>query len=316
MTRMRCAILDDYQNVALKMADWSPIKDDVDIKLFDNHLGGAEAVARALQGFGIVVAMRERTPFPRALIEALPDLKLLITTGARNASIDMAAAKEHGVLVCGTPSFGSPTAGIAIGLMLELTRRIGFENGRLKAGAPWQVTIGPDLQGKILGVIGLGKLGTRVSAIAKAFGMEVVAWSQNLTAERCGEAGVDYATKEDLLRQSDFVSIHLILSQRSRGLIGANELGLMKPTAYLINTSRGPIITRLRCSRRCAPTGSPGPGSMCSMLSRCRSIIRCASSIMSCSPRISAMSAPRTTAPISPAWSRISAASSTASQCG
>src|SRR5215468_2680102 len=238
----RCAILDDYQNVALTVTDWSKVKGDLDIKVFNEHLGGPENVVKALQGFEIVVAMRERTGFPRAVIEKLPDLKLLITTGLRNASIDVAAAKERGVTVCGTPSVGNPTSGIAIGLMLELTRRIGYENARMKAGVPWQSTIGMDLDGLTLGVLGLGKLGTRTANIAKAFGMKVIAWSQNLTAEKCKEAGVEYVSKEDLFRQADFITIHVVLSQRSRGLVGAKELGLMKPTAYLINTSRGPIV--------------------------------------------------------------------------
>jgi phosphoglycerate dehydrogenase-like enzyme len=240
MPRYRCAILDDYQNVALRMADWSKVSGDVDIKVFNEPLG--DQVVRALAGFAIVGAMRERTPFPRAMLETLPELKLLITTGMRNNAIDLEAAKDRNVIVCGTPSFGNPTAGIAIGLMLELTRRIGFENARLKAGAAWQSTIGSDLDGKILGVIGLGKLGARVAGIGKAFGMKVLAWSQNLTAEKCREAGVDYASKEDLFRQADFVSIHVQLSQRTRGLIGAKELGLMKPSAYLINTARSPIV--------------------------------------------------------------------------
>jgi phosphoglycerate dehydrogenase-like enzyme len=238
----RCAILDDYQNVALTVTDWSKVKGDLDIKVFNQHLGGPENVIKALQGFEIVVAMRERTGFPRAVIEKLPALKLLITTGLRNASIDVAAAKERGVTVCGTPSTGNPTSGIAIGLMLELTRRIGYENARMKAGVPWQSTIGVDLDGLTLGVLGLGKLGTRTARIAKAFGMKVIAWSQNLTPEKCQEAGVDYVSKEDLFRQADFITIHVILSQRTRGLVGAKELGLMKPSAYIINTSRGPII--------------------------------------------------------------------------
>jgi phosphoglycerate dehydrogenase-like enzyme len=242
MPHHRCAILDDYQNVALKVTDWSKVAGDLDIKVFNEHLGGAEHVIKALAGFEIVVAMRERTGFPRAVIEKLPDLKLLITTGMRNASIDVAAAKERGVVVCGTPAVGNPTAGIAVGLMLELTRRIGYENARMKAGVPWQSTIGLDLDGLTLGVIGLGKLGARVARIAKAFGMKVIAWSQNLTPEKCAEAGVDYASKDELFRQADFVSIHVVLSQRSRGLVGAKELGLMKPSAYIINTSRGPII--------------------------------------------------------------------------
>src|SRR5579884_1945635 len=239
---VRCAILDDYQNIALQVADWSKIKGDVELTVFNQHLGGSDKVVAALQDFEIVVAMRERTGFPRRVIDALPRLKLLITTGMRNASIDTEAAKARGVTVCGTGAFGSPTSGIAIGLMLELTRRIGYENARLHAGAPWQTTIGPDLEGLTLGIVGLGKLGTRTAAIAKAFGMNVIAWSQNLTAQRCQEAGVGYASKDDLFRQSDFITIHVVLSQRSRGLVGAREIGLMKPSAYLINTSRGPIV--------------------------------------------------------------------------
>jgi phosphoglycerate dehydrogenase-like enzyme len=243
MAKQRCAILDDYQNVALKMADWSSITGDVDITVFNKHLGDTPDAARVLQGFPIICAMRERTPFPRAMFEKLPDLKLLMTTGMVNRAIDLDAAKERGVTVCGTGGFGNPTAGIAFGLMLELTRRIGFENARLKAGEPWQVTIGPDLEGLTLGVIGLGKLGTRVSRIGAAFGMKVIAWSQNLTAERAKENNVGFAgSKEELLRQSDIVSIHVPLSPRSRGMLGENELALLKPTALLINTSRGPII--------------------------------------------------------------------------
>jgi D-3-phosphoglycerate dehydrogenase len=239
---VRCAILDDYQNVALKSGDWSRIKGDVEFKVFNEHLGAADKVIAALQGFQIVVAMRERTAFPKHVIEALPDLKLLITTGLRNASIDTEAAKARGVVVCGTTSFGSPTSGIAIGLMLELTRHIGHENARMHGGAVWQSTIGPDLEGMTLGILGLGKLGSRTAAIAKAFGMKVIAWSQNLTPEKCQEAGVGYVAKDDLFRQSDFICIHVVLSGRTRGIVGAKEFGLMKPSAYLINTSRGPIV--------------------------------------------------------------------------
>jgi phosphoglycerate dehydrogenase-like enzyme len=239
---VRCAILDDYQNVALNSADWSKVNGDIDIKVFNAHLGGADKVIAALKDFSIVVAMRERTAFPRAVVEALPNLKLLITTGMRNASIDTEAAKARGVTVCGTGSFGRPTSGIAVGLMLELTRHIGCENARLHAGAVWQSTIGPDLEGMTLGVLGLGNLGQRTAAIAQAFAMKVIAWSQNLTQEKCREVGVGYVSKDDLFRQSDFITIHYVLSARSRGTIGARELGLMKPSAFLINTSRGPIV--------------------------------------------------------------------------
>ncbi len=239
---VRAAILDDYQNVALKLADWSAIGKDVEVKVFNTPLGNADAVIKALQGFVIVNMMRERTPFTRKVIEGLPALKLLITTGARNNSIDMKAAAERGVTVCGTGGFGNPTAGLAIGLMLELTRHIGFENARMKSGASWQMTIGHDLEGLTLGVLGLGKLGQRVAGVAKALGMKIIAWSQNLTPEKAKEAGADYVSKEDLFSQADIVTIHIVLSDRSRGLVGAKELGLMKKTGYLINTSRGPIV--------------------------------------------------------------------------
>ena len=239
---VRAAILDDYQNVAMKFADWSAISKDVEIKVFNAPLGGPEAAIKTLQGFAIVVGMRERTPFPRKMIEALPDLKLLITTGARNNSFDIKACAERGVTVCGTGAAGSPTTGIAFGLMLELTRRIGFESARLKAGEPWQVTIGRDLEGLTLGILGLGKLGQRSAAVGKAFGMKMIAWSQNLTEEKAKAAGADLVSKEDLFRNADFITIHLVLSDRSRGLVGAKEFSLMKKTSYLINTSRGPIV--------------------------------------------------------------------------
>lgn len=240
--RYRCAVLDDYQNVALQYADWERLGADVGVTVFNAPLGGPQAVQRALQEFHIVCMMRERTPFRRDTLAALPNLRLLITTGARNASIDLAAAAERGVTVCGTRSYGHPTAGITFGLMLELTRRIGWENQRLKSGAPWQTTLGPDLEGLTLGVLGLGKLGARVAAIATAFGMKVIAWSTNLTAERCREAGVGYVSREQLFRDADIVTVHTVLSDRSRGLVGARELALMKPTALIVNTSRGPII--------------------------------------------------------------------------
>jgi D-3-phosphoglycerate dehydrogenase len=239
---VRAAILDDYQNVAMGFADWSPIAKNVEIKVFNKPFGSQDEAIKALQGFAVVVGMRERTPFPRKVIEALPDLKLLITTGARNNSFDVRACAERGITVCGTGAVGSPTTGIAFGLMLELTRRIGFENARLKAGAPWQVTIGRDLEGLTLGILGLGKLGQRSAAVGKAFGMKTIAWSQNLTEEKAKAAGADYVSKDDLFCNADFVSIHLVLSDRSRGLVGAKELGLMKKSAYLINTSRGPIV--------------------------------------------------------------------------
>jgi phosphoglycerate dehydrogenase-like enzyme len=239
---LRCAILDDYQNVALKLADWSKLK-DVETKVYTDAVRRTDAdTIRDCKDFEIVVMMRERTRFPRAVIEALPKLKLLITTGAYNASIDMKACQERGITVCGTTSHGNPTTGIAFGLMLELTRRIGWENARMKAGEHWQITLGMDIEGKTLGLLGLGKLGARAAGVGKAFGMKAIAWSQNLTPERCKEVGVDYVTKDDLFKNSDFLSIHVQLGERNRGLVTARELGLMKKTAYLVNTSRGPIV--------------------------------------------------------------------------
>jgi len=235
------AILDDYQNVSQKVADWSPVAKDVKFKVFTEALGGSDKVIEALKDCNIVCLMRERTLFGKDIIDALPELKLIVTSGMRNAAIDVNAAAARNIPVCGTESLGPPTAELTFGLMLELARKIGVEHARLKAGARWQSTLGIDLYDKTLGIIGLGKLGTRVARIANACGMTVIAWSQNLTAEKAKEAGATLVTKEELLKQSDFVTIHLQLSQRTRGLIGAGELALMKPTAYFINTSRGPI---------------------------------------------------------------------------
>jgi phosphoglycerate dehydrogenase-like enzyme len=242
MTRLRCAILDDYQNVALKLADWSALGDSIQVTVFDKPFASGEEAATALKDFEIICAMRERTPFPRAMFEELPKLKLLITSGMRNAAIDFEAAKTHDVVVCGTAMVGNPTAGVTIGLLLELTRKIGFENARMKAGAPWQVTVGEDIEGKTLGIIGLGKLGSKVAGIGRALGMKTIAWSTNLTPEACEKAGVTYATKEELFANADVITIHLVLSDRSRGLVSREDLARMKSTAYLINTARGPIV--------------------------------------------------------------------------
>jgi D-3-phosphoglycerate dehydrogenase len=205
-------------------------------------LAPTEAAATALADFGIICAMRERTPFPRALFAALPKLKLLITSGMRNAAIDMEAAKDHQVVLCGTQWSRDPTAPLTMGLILELTRNIGRENARMHAGEPLQKFIGIEIEGKTLGVVGLGKLGAKVAGLAKAFGMNVIAWSPNLTPERCEATGVGYATKEQLFATADIVTVHMVLSQRSRGLVGSADLARMKPTAYLVNTARGPIV--------------------------------------------------------------------------
>jgi phosphoglycerate dehydrogenase-like enzyme len=242
MTRLRCAILDDYLNVALQIADWSKISDRVDVTVFDQPLAFPEAAAGALKDFEIICAMRERTPFPRTLFAALPKLKLLITSGMRNAAIDLDAANDHQVVICGTQWGRDPTAALTMGLILELTRNIGRENARMHAGEPLQKFVGIEIEGRTLGVIGLGKLGSKVAGMAKAFGMNVIAWSPNLTPERCKEVGVGYATKEELFSTADIVTIHVVLGPRSRGLVGAAELARMKPTSYIVNTARGPII--------------------------------------------------------------------------
>jgi D-3-phosphoglycerate dehydrogenase len=186
--------------------------------------------------------MRERTPFPRALFAGLPKLKLLITSGMRNAAIDMEAAKDHNVVLCGTQWGRDPTAPLTMGLILELTRNIGRESARMHAGERLQKFVGIEIEGRTLGVIGLGKLGSKVAKLAQAFGMNVIAWSPNLTPERCKEVGVGYASKEELFSNADIVTIHVVLSQRSRGLVGRDDLNRMKPTSYLVNTARGPIV--------------------------------------------------------------------------
>src|SRR5271170_6713568 len=242
MTRLRCAILDDYLNLSLKLADWSKIEDRVDVTVFNQPFASPEAAVSALKDFEIILAMRERTPFPRTLFAALPKLKLLITSGMRNAAIDMEAAKEHQVVLCGTQFGRDPTAPLTMGLILELTRNIGRENARMHAGEALQKFVGIEIEGRTLGVIGLGKLGSKVSGMAKVFGMNVIAWSPNLTAERCKEVGVGYATKEELFATADIITVHVVLGPRSRGLVGAADLARMKPTSYLVNTARGPIV--------------------------------------------------------------------------
>ena len=245
MTRLRCAILDDYLNISLKLADWSKIEDRVDVTVFNQPFASQDSAVSALKDFEIILAMRERTPFPRAMFDQLPKLKLLITSGMRNAAIDMAAAKDKGVVVCGTNWPRDPTAALTMGMILELTRNIGRENARMHAGEYLQKHVGIEIDGKTLGVVGLGKLGAKVSTIAKTFGMNVIAWSPNLTAERCKEVGVGYATKEELFSTADIITIHMVLSDRSRGLVGAAELGRMKPTSFIVNSARGPIIDEM-----------------------------------------------------------------------
>jgi phosphoglycerate dehydrogenase-like enzyme len=239
---MRVAILDDYQDAARTSADWSAIGARAELVVYHDHLHDEDAIVERLHDADIVVCMRERTPFTRTLIERLPNLKLLVTTGMRNASFDMQAAADHGVTVCGTEGLGHPTAELTVGLILALLRRIPQEHQAIREGR-WQTTLGEDAHSKTLGVIGLGRLGSQVARVGLALQMNVIAWSQNLTQERADEAGVTLApTKEALLEQSDIVTVHLVLSDRTRGLIGADDLRRMKPTAYLVNTSRGPIV--------------------------------------------------------------------------
>jgi phosphoglycerate dehydrogenase-like enzyme len=237
----RVAILDDYQGVARQMADWASLPAGTDLQVFADHLKDVGEVAARLADFDAVVAMRERTAFPRALLEKLPRLKLLVTTGMRNASIDVAAAVERGIVVCGTSGLPYPTAELTWGLILALLRRIPTEDRATREGQ-WQVSCGLGLSGKTLGVIGLGNLGSRVAKVGRAFEMEVLAWSQNLTAARAAEVGATLVSKDELLARSDVVSIHLVLSDRTRGLLGTRELSSMKRTAHLVNTSRGPIV--------------------------------------------------------------------------
>jgi phosphoglycerate dehydrogenase-like enzyme len=238
---VRVAVLDDYQAVALKMADWSVLPSDTQVQVFKDHLSDEKALADRLRDFEIAVAMRERTPFPRTVLQRLPKLKLLITTGMRNASIDVAAARDLGITVCGTGGLPHPTAELTWGLILALLRQIPREDSATRSGH-WQVSVGVGLRGKVLGVMGLGNLGSQVATVGTAFGMSVLAWSQNLTTERAAQFGATLIGKDELLSRADIVTIHLVLSDRTRGLVGARELGLMKSTAYLVNTSRGPIV--------------------------------------------------------------------------
>jgi len=240
---LRCVVLDDYQNVATELADWSVVEDTVEVVSLREHLDDETELATALASADIVVTLRERVPFPASLLARLPRLKLLIASGMRNSVIDYAAAKAQGVTVCGTASSSTPPVELTWALLLGLARGIVEEANSLRGGGPWQQTVGADLHGRTLGLLGLGKIGSRVAQVGLAFGMRVTAWSENLTKERTDEVGVQLApSKEELLADSDFVSVHLALGDRTRGLLGPAELALLKPTAYLINTSRAAIV--------------------------------------------------------------------------
>ena len=238
---LRIAVLDDYQSVAAEYTDWSRVPEPVEVVAFSDPAVDPDALVARLQAFDVVIAMRERTPFPRSVLERLPALRLLVTTGSRNAAIDVEAAAEHGISVCGTGAHPSGPVELTWGLILAVARSLPQEDAAVRAGG-WQATVGADLAGATLGVVGLGRLGSRVASIGQAFGMDVGAWSQNLTAERAAEVGVRRVERDELLATADVVTLHLQLSERTRGLIGRDELARMKPTAILVNTSRGPIV--------------------------------------------------------------------------
>ncbi len=237
----RVAILDDYQGVALSSADWKSLGTEATVVAFREFLSGEDVLAGRLADFEVIVAMRERTQLSGSLLGRLPKLKLLVTTGMRNVAIDVRAAVALGIVVCGTDLLTPPTAELTWGLILALARNIPREAQQMRAGG-WQATIGVGLDGKVLGVVGLGKLGGEVARVGRAFQMEVIAWSQNLSPEHARSLGVTRVEKDELFRRADFVTIHLVLSKRTRALVAARDLALMKPSAYLINTSRGPIV--------------------------------------------------------------------------
>jgi phosphoglycerate dehydrogenase-like enzyme len=265
----RLAILDDYQDVTRHLGPWERLP-HVDLAVFRDTLAEPDLLAERLRGFDGILAMRERTPFPASLLARLPELRLLITTGERNRGIDAAACAAQGITFCGTPSFGAPTVDLTWGLILALARRIPEQVAALHAGR-WQTAIGHGLEGKTLGVVGLGKLGKRVAKVGQAFGMEVIAWSTNLSDEAASAAGATRVEKAELFRRADVVTLHYLLSERSRGIVGAAELAAMKPGAFLVNTSRGPLVDQPGPARRPARRAHRGaPGSTCSTSSRCR----------------------------------------------
>ena len=238
---MKVAVLDDYQNVALRLADWSGVRRHAEIVVFNDHIADPSAVVERLRRFDAVCVMRERTPLTREILQQLPNLKLIASTGPRNASIDTQTAADLGIAVTATGYDSAPTIEFTWSLILASMRRIDREAASLRAGG-WQTGLGSNLRGKSLGVVGLGNIGREVARIGLAFGMKVIAWSQNLTEEKASAAGATLVGKQTLFREADIVTVHLVLSSRSRGLIGAPELALMKPTARLINSSRGPIV--------------------------------------------------------------------------
>ena len=238
---LNLALLDDYQGVALQFANWDSLASECSVTAFQDQLTDEGAIVDRLHGFGAVMALRERTPFPRSLLERLPNLKLIASAGMRNAAIDLEAATELGIVVCGTEGSSRATMELTWGLILGLLRQIPQEHQATRAG-DWQRTLGVGLDGKTLGIIGLGNIGSQMAEVAHAFHMNILAWSQNLTQERAESNGASLVSKDELLQNSDIVTIHTRLSDRTRGLLETRELALMKPTAYLINSSRGPIV--------------------------------------------------------------------------
>jgi phosphoglycerate dehydrogenase-like enzyme len=234
-------ILDDYQGVALTSADWSAVSGSYTLDVIGEHIADEDALTARLRDSDVIVAMRERTPFPASVLKSLPALRLLITTGPVNASIDLPAAAAAGITVCGTGGAGNAMPELTIGMIIALTRNFAHEDAAIRAGG-WQHTIGPGLSGSTLGVLGLGRLGAPVARLAQAFGMSVIAWSPHLSAERAAEHGVRAVTKAELFSQADVITVHVPLAEGTRGMVGADDLVLMKPSAYLVNTSRGPIV--------------------------------------------------------------------------
>ena len=239
---MKVAVLDDYQSVAADLADWASLPAGIEVAFFSDHLADEAALAERLAGFDIVMGMRERTAFPRSLLERLPALRCLITTGARNASFDVDAATELGITVCGTPGAGEGPTELTWGLILGMLRQIPQEDRATREEGKWGIHVGASLQGKTLALLGLGHIGSLVARVGNAFDMRVIAWSRNLTPERAAECHATPVDKDTLFAEGDVVSVHVRLSERTVGLVGAREIGLMKPTAILVNISRGPIV--------------------------------------------------------------------------
>src|SRR5580704_1402109 len=311
--RFEIAVLDDYQDVALSLADWSVLEPRATVTVFGDHLADSDAVVERLQPFDIVCVMRERTPMTRAIIERLPKLRMIASTATRNASIDLKAAAERGVQVVHTGYTSAPTIELTWALILGSARNLVAENTSLRGGG-WQQSVGDDMAGRTLGVLGLGNVGGAVARIGNAFGMKVIAWSQNLTTERAAEVGATLVSRDEVFREADVVTIHLVLSGRTRGLVGEAELALMKPTSRLINTRADRSRSRRISLRHLRTRSSPAPPSMSSTRSRCRSTIRFARCLTCWQRHISATSPAASTLASTRIRSPTSAGGSTAKQ--